>query len=372
MRKTGYYQILGDVKYFIPDSLPPQNPPLILDAETIFLYGDAMLHLGKLNEMTNRVPDIRRFIKSYVIKEALLSSAIEGVHTTLLDVFTQSILESRPNKNTQLVMNYTKAINKAINMIQKDGLPISSRVILTAHKELMEAGEGDKAAPGKYRKQVVSVGNLIPPPPLQVTELMTKLEQFINIDETFPPLIKAGLAHIQFETIHPFLDGNGRIGRLLIILMVIENGLLLEPILYPSYYFKKHHLDYYRWLDRVRTHGDFEGWITFYLTAVRDSSIDAYQRVKEIEALRRKLTHLIMNKKQFSKTSEMRLYALSILFSYPVININELALQLEMSYNSAHQIISDFLEIEILVEETQQKRGKLFKFKPYLDILECE
>jgi len=370
MRKTGRYEVLGDMRYFIPNPLPPQNPPLNLDTQTMALFGKTMQHLGTLNEMANRLPDIKRFIKAYVIKEALLSSAIEGVHTTMLDVFTQPLLDMRPSKNTQLVMNYTQALDTVITMITKEGLPISNRVILAAHKTLMQEGEGDKADPGHYRKQSVKVGNLVPPPANYISELMSHLEQFINTDESLPPLIKAGLAHVQFETIHPFLDGNGRIGRLLIVLMLIDSELLREPILYPSYYFKKHHREYYYLLDGVRTQGNFEDWITFYLKAINEGSIDAFTRAKDIEALEHNLTQLI--EKKLAKTRDTRLRALSVIFSFPVINISKLADQLDVAFNTANQIISDFVELDILVEETKQKRGKLFKFKPYLEILEKE
>ena len=153
MRKTGHYELLGTTRYFIPAPLPPHNPPLSLDQQTMVLFGEAMHHLGMLNEMANRVPDIQRFIKAYVIKEALLSSAIEGVHTTILDVFTQPLVDVRPSKNTQLVMNYTKALDDTVAMIKQEGIPISNRIILAAHKILMQEGEGDKADPGHYRKQ---------------------------------------------------------------------------------------------------------------------------------------------------------------------------------------------------------------------------
>ncbi len=344
--------------------------PLDLDPETMALYGEAMLALGKLNEMAHKVPDMQRFIKAYVIKEALLSSSIEGIHTTLYDIYTQPLFDTKPNKNTQLVMNYTKALNVALNMIKKDGLPIVSRVILGAHKALMQVGEGDKANPGNYRKLSVKVGNLVPAPGKEVPQLMSKLEQYINTNESLPPLIKAGLAHVQFETIHPFLDGNGRIGRLLIILILIEHDLLSEPILYPSYYFKKHHHQYYYKLDAVRTKGDFEGWIKFYLNAIKESSQDAYQRAKDIEDLQEKLKLQITNNITSQKMLTTRLQALMILFNYPIISINELSVQLDVSYNTAHQIITELIALDILVPQTKQKRGKLFKFKKYWEILE--
>lgn len=369
MRKTGYYETLGKIDHFIPDPLPPQNPALNLDEEIMGLYGDAMLQLGKLNEMTSKLPEKKHFIKAYVIKEALLSSAIEGIHTTLLEVYTQPLIGSKPNKDTQLVMNYTKALDRALFMIKKEKLPITSRVILRAHEELMRLGEGDKSDPGHYRKQSVKVGNLIPASALQVQKLMSDLERYINTDES-PALIKAGLAHVQFETIHPFLDGNGRIGRLLIVLILIENNILAEPILYPSYYFKKHNLEYYKSLDRVRTDGDFEGWIKFYLTAIRDSCIDAYQRAKDIETLRKNITQIILQDSKNNKMHDNLLKALTVFFNFPVISIKELSLQLDISYNTANSIIIKSLELGFIVEDTKKKRGKLFKFKKYLDILE--
>lgn len=368
MRNVGHYEPIGDLKFFIPNPLPPQDPPLALAGDIAVLYGEAMIELGRLNEVANALPDAERFIKAYVIKEALLSSSIEGIHTTMLDVFTQPITQSKPSKDTQLVLNYTKALNKALSMIQKDNLPIVSRVFLGAHEALMQVGEGEKSDPGHYRKQSVKIGKITPAPANQVPSLMSELERFINTDTSLPPLIKAGLAHVQFETIHPFLDGNGRIGRLLIILMLVESGLLSSPILYPSYFFKKNHYEYYQRLENAQLRGDFEAWITFYLTGIKDSCIDAYRRAKEIEELAAALSSKI----SMLKGSDSRLRALEILFACPVIDVNELSRQLKMSYNTANQIVTDFIKQGFLIEETQQKRGKLFRFKSYIDILEKE
>lgn len=372
MRHVGTYEIIGSNKHFIPNPLPPQNPALHLNSAILELYGRAMLQIGMLNEMTDRLPNMQRFIKAYVLKEALLSSSIEGIHTSLVDVFTQPLLDTRPNKNTQLVMNYTKALDVALTMIQKENLPIANRVILKAHEILMQVGEGDHANPGHFRKQSVQVGNLIPAPAPQVPGLMSALEQFMNANETVPPLIASGLAHVQFEMIHPFLDGNGRIGRLLIVLMLIQDKLLSAPILYPSYYFKKESTEYYHRLDQVRTQGDFEGWITFYLNVIEKSCIDAHRRAKDIESLQSSLTETIGNEKLSAAQIITRQQALSILFQFPIINSTELSDQLDISYNTARQIISYFLDCGILIEENQQKRGKLFRFKSYLDVLEKE
>lgn len=372
MRKTGIYQTLGELRYFIPHSLPPSHPPLELNAELMSLYGEASFRLGQLNEMSQRLPDPSRFIKAYIIKEALLTSAIEGIHTTLIDVYTRPLAESKPNKNTQLVLNYTKALDVSLQMIKDEGLPIVSRVILKAHEALMTAGEGDKSSPGAYRKQSVSVGNHVPPPASEVPRLMSELEKYINEPSDLPPLIKAGLAHVQFETIHPFLDGNGRIGRLLIVLMLIESGLLEAPILYPSYYFKKYHAEYYQRLDGVRSQGDFEGWVAYYLRGIRDSAIDAHLRAKEIEALEQQLHNLIQTNPKFARMRETATLILDLFFSQPIIGVPEISEKTEKAYNTVHNIIKQFIGVGLVSESSGYKRNKLYRFEPYLALLEKE
>jgi Fic family protein len=372
MRETGIYQTLGELRYFIPHSLPPSHPPLEFNADIMSLYGEASFRLGQLNEMSQRLPDPSRFIKAYVIKEALLSSAIEGIHTTLIEVYTRPLNESKPNKNTQLVLNYTKALNLALGMIKNEGLPIVSRVILKAHEALMTAGEGDKASPGAYRKQSVRVGNHVPPPAPEVPHLMSNLEKYMNEPSDLPSLIKAGLAHVQFETIHPFLDGNGRIGRLLIVLMLIESGLLETPILYPSYYFKKHHAEYYQRLDDVRLRGDFEGWIAYYLRGIKESALDAHLRAKEIEALGQQLQDLIQTDLKFSRMRETAAIILDLLFSQPIIGISEMSERTGKAYNTVHTIIKQFMDFGLVSENSAHKRNKLYRFEPYLALLEKE
>jgi len=372
MRETGTYQKLGDLNYFIPYPLPPTNPPLQMDGGMMTLYGEASFALGQLNEMSQRLPDAKRFIKAYVIKEALLSSAIEGVHTTLMEVFTTPLGEARRSKDTQLVLNYSQALEAALSMLEKEGLPLVACVILKAHQVLMSIGEGDKSDPGSFRKQSVRVGELIPPPAMEVENLMSNLEKYINEDTQTPPLIKAGLAHVHFETIHPFLDGNGRIRRLLIVLMFIESGILKLPILYPSYYFKKHHLEYYQRLDQVRTHGYFEDWMRYYLHAIKDSAIDAYRRAKEIEELELKLKTLIKTDKSFSKMRETATNVLELLFSQPITGISWIGQTLGKAYNTIHHILEEFAVQELVSVSNSSKRNKLYYFKPYLELLEKE
>ncbi len=394
MRITGTYETIGPITYFIPHSLRPHNPSLVMDEELTHLYGAAMKQLGQLDEVAQRLPNKTRFIKAYVMKEALLSSAIEGIHTTLLDVFTQP-LTGTISKETQLVLNYTKALEAACSLVKNDKLPIASRVILKAHQELMflegdanptsphlsrKASEGTArlrraqlANPGHYRQQAVRVGNLIPTYAAKIPDLMADLAHFINKDDTIASLMKAGLAHVQFETIHPFLDGNGRIGRLLIVLMLFESDLLSAPIVYPSYYFKKHQHEYYMRLDRVRTQGDFEGWLKYYLTGIEQSCADAYQRIKNIELLEQEIKNIIATHESLSRIEETANQALAILFEYPVITATDLSERMDKSYNTANNIITQFVNIGILVpSNAEQQRNKRYIFQRYLDVLEKE
>lgn len=372
MRETGTYQTLGSLRYFIPHPLPPADPPLKLTGEILALYGETSFALGQLNEMGQRLPDPRRFIRAYVIKEALLSSAIEGIHTTLIEVFTKPLAEQNINKETQLVLNYTSALEAALVMLQDEGLPLVTRVILRAHEVLMSVGEGDHATPGQFRKQSVQVGDLTPPPALEIPRLMGELEKYINNPSETPPLIQAGLAHVHFETIHPFLDGNGRIGRLLMVLMLMDSKLLSLPILYPSYYFKKHRLEYYQRLDRVRTHGDFEGWILYYLTSIKESAQDAYIRAKKIESLEINFKNLIDTHPRFAKMKETATLALDFLFSYPITATAEMGQKLGKAYNTVQNILKEFEKLELVTQHIIHKRNKLYHFKPYLTLLEEE
>jgi Fic family protein len=418
MRKTGTYQTLGGLNYFIPYPLPPVNPALELNIEIMSLYGEASFALGQLNEMSIRLSDPKRFIKAYVIKEGLLSSAIEGIHTTLIDIFTHPLGSLKASKETKLVLNYAEALDAALHMLKCEGFPLVTRVILRAHEALLSAGDGE-AAPGNFRKQSVRVGDFVPPPAPEVPKLMGLLENYINRpisklasgeemlgayvsedphvlnvrkdpsngatpqippgvefrDRSYepsemPPLIRAGLVHIHFETIHPFLDGNGRIGRLLIVLMLIDSGLLNLPILYPSYYFKKHHFEYYQRLDRVRTHGDFEGWISYYLKAIRDSAIDALTRAKEIKNLEIKLKALIKNAPNFVKMRETGALALEFLFTQPITTIAEMSQKLGKAYNTVQNILNEFIKLELVSENIIHKRNKLYRFEVYMNLLE--
>lgn len=369
MLVIGEYEKLGELDYFVPYSLPPKSPNFEMSPNLVRLYGESMHSLGRLNEMAVRVPDIERFIKAYIIKEALLSSEIEGIETTMIDVLTNPLFSTKPSKETQLVLNYTDAVKVALEMVMVEKTPLVSRVILAAHEALMGMDES-LVSPGGYRKQSVRVGSFVPPPAQKVLTLIADLEKYINRDNNLPPLIKAGLVHVQFETIHPFLDGNGRIGRLLIVLMLIESGLLSVPILYPSYYFKKHHLEYYQRLNNVRTKGDFEGWITYYLHAIKESSDNAYVRAKEIENLEDEIRIQIEQDSLFQKMRVTALQALRVFFQYPIITVKVLSENLGKAYNTADHLIKQFTKAGILQEAEEKRRGKNYCFKAYFNLLE--
>lgn len=369
MRKAGTYQKIDELEYYVPFALPPKDPELQMTPKLIELHGEASFRLGQLNARAAELPDPNRFIKAYVIKEALLSSSIEGIHTTLADVYSQALPDVKLTKTTELVINYTKAQNMSIDMITKEGLPISNRVIVGAHKALMSLCGEEHNDPGNFRKQSVRVGPLTPAPAPQVPELMNDLELYINSDQDWASLMKAGLAHVQFETIHPFLDGNGRVGRMLIVLMLIKEGLLSIPVLYLSYYFKRYHEEYYQNLNRVRTHGDYEGWLAYYFRAIRESSFDAYRRIKDIETLEANIINEIRNDQSLSKMGETPYQALDILFQSPVINATELSVRLGKAYNTSAKIIDNFVLLGILVKTTEQKRSKLYRFEKYMKVL---
>jgi len=367
-RETGIYETIGEQKYFVPNKFPPE-PPLNLDHETVELYGYAMQQLGKLEEMMLRVPNNRRFLNSYIAKEALLSSEIEGIHTTLVDVLGYTVNAEKPKEdNTRLVCNYIDALNYAITMVRDDGFPIVSRVIRDSHRVLLSSTSDGNDNPGEFRRLPVRVGKLIPPPAHRIEGLIVSLEQFINNPGDLPPLMKAGVAHVQFETVHPFLDGNGRIGRLLIVLMLIQSGLISQPLLYPSYYFKKNRSEYYARLDSVRTQGDWEGWNKYYLRAIVESSIDALRRAKEIEELVN-ATHeqVVANTGRNTKTAVM---LARLLCQYPVMSITDIAERLDKSYDTAKRLVDVFVKLKILSSLDNKKRNKVYQYNAYIDILE--
>jgi len=236
-KRSGHYEQFGEHQHFIPRNLPP-SPALGLDRDMLELYGEAMQSLGQLAEAQKRIPGKRQFLDIYIAKEAVFSSQIENINTTLTQVLEYNSRQSE-NKDIQEVWNYIESLQDGIQLMREINIPVSSRLIRECHQKLLSGVRGNSKTPGKFRKVPVFVGSLVPPPAHYIEDLIHELEKFINENTSMLPLIRTGLAHVQFETIHPFLDGNGRIGRLLIVLTMMDYQLISEPVLYPSFYFMK-------------------------------------------------------------------------------------------------------------------------------------
>lgn len=369
MRITGKHEKLGDAEYFIPISMPPKGPAFCFSDEMIKIYGEAQYGLGQVNEMLGRLADLEILVKAYVIKEGVFSSAIEGVEVSLMDVL-KAPFTKKVDEETQFVLNHILALDKTLTLRYKDGFPVIPQVVLSAHKVLLKKEKEQGADDSKNKKKRVFNDNLVAAPVSKIEPLIGDLERYIRQDDSLPALIKSGIAYAQFEMLHLCLDGSGRIGRLLILLMLIEAGLLRAPILYLSGYFMENQVEFNECLNRVRTHGDYEGWVYFYLKGIKASCEDAHKRTMAIEGLEKELRKTILTDKSFTHIKDQSLRALSVLFESPIINATELAKRIKKSYNAADNIISHFVDLKILKEIGTQKRKRVYQFTAYLKLLE--
>jgi Uncharacterized conserved protein len=361
----GTYEELGGRRHFTPYPLA-DLPEIALSGELTELYGEAMHRLGRLDAAAASLPDVRALIKAYVTKEALLSSEIEGTVTTLTEVMAalQTPERRSENRDTQDVVNDFEAARTALRMLKEEGLPLVERVVKAAHRVLLDTDAGRGKAPGAYRSFPVAVGGHVPPPANRIPALMRDWEAFVN-GNAYPPLLKAGIAHAQFETIHPFLDGNGRIGRLLIVLGFIHDGLLREPLIYPSYYFKRFRSEYYAWLDGIRTKGDWSGWLRFYLRAVNETAADTAARMERLTGVIREYEGQIA---ALSIKNGDRL--LSVLLERPVPDIPGLARAMSLSYPTADTIVKKLVRAGVLTQRSTGKRNKTYRLEAYMAVLE--
>lgn len=338
--------------------------------EIVNLLSEANLKLGELNAFSQLIPDVDFFIKMHVFKEGNQSSRIEGTQTTF-DEAVQKIEYIQPEKRDDWkeVQNYVQALNEAIEMLED--LPLSSRLFKQTHRILLQGVRGTNKLPGEYRRSQNWIGGtslsdavFIPPYFEGIEELMSDLEKFLNSeDHQVPHLIKIAIAHYQFETIHPFLDGNGRIGRLLITLFLVSNKLLVKPTLYMSDYFEKNRAMYYDYLTKVRTQNDLISWLKFFLRGIRITSENAIESFKKIIQLR-----LEMNSKIFlmGKKTVLANSLMNHLYSHPILDTNEIASQLNVSFSTASRLAENFVNHGILIETTGYKRNRLFSFEAYL------
>ena len=345
---------------------------LIDNVELQFLLSQADIKLGELNAFSQLIPDVDFFIKMHILKEGTKSSRIEGTQTNIDDaVQKEENIEAEKKDDWLEVHNYVETMNQSIKSLDK--LPLSNRLLKQAHKTLMRGVRGNRKTPGEFRKSQNWIGGVslrdavfIPPHQDSVDDLMNDLEKFLhNENLAIPQLIKIGIAHYQFETIHPFLDGNGRIGRLLITLYLVSNDLLSKPTLYLSDFFEKHRSLYYDNLKRVRTHNDLVQWLKFFLEGMRATSQNSIQTFKNIIKLRSEAEIKIA---KLGKKQEMAREFLQHLYSNPMVDSSDVAKLFNINISTALRLIDDFVKLKILKEITGQKRNRNFVFESYMKL----
>ena len=366
--------LTGEMAYpsFRPAPLPP-NPPIALSGELVAKLVDANKKLAALDGLSARIPNMDLFVSMYVRKEALLSSQIEGTQCTLDDILNP-LMEENTNRNVSDVVNYIKATEFALNRLHS--LPLCNRLIKETHAVLMEGVRGQEKSPGEFRYSQNWIGGqgstirnarYIPPNPEDMQTAMSDLEKYMNGDDSLDPLIQAALIHYQFETTHPFLDGNGRVGRLLITLFLMEKGILSRPALYISYFLKMNRIEYYDRMTQVRKTGDYEQWVMFFLQALSDSAGDAIQTIDALTALH---NQSVAKLGAFSKRQQTNLFKL---FAYietnPILDIQKTAAALGLSYNTVSKMVTILVDEGILRQTDKAGKAKIYAYADYLDIL---
>jgi len=373
--RAGYYKqnLSGEMAYksFVPNPLPPV-PPIELSEDIVGLLVKANSQLAVLESIAARIPNVELFISMYVRKEALMSSQIEGTQATLEDILNP-MLDTNTNRNIADVVNYIKATEFAITRLQT--LPLCNRLIKETHAVLMKGVRGQEKNPGEFRYSQNWIGGqgstlknarYIPPSPDDMQNAMSDLEKYINTDDDLDALIQAALIHYQFETIHPFLDGNGRVGRLLITLFLMDKGILTTPALYISYFLKKNRVEYYDRMTEVRTKGNYEQWIIFFLQAIMESAGDATSTIDELITLHDTNTSVIS---KLGRASKNTMLVFDYLESNPIIDIGKTAEALSITFNTASSAVRRLVDAGILVQTGGGGRNRTFAYEAYLDIL---
>ena len=363
---TGY-------RAFIPSPLPP-DPPVALSGALQVQLSRADRAVGRLDGSVEILPNPDLFIFMYVRKEAVLSSQIEGTQSSLTDLLAAEA-ELTGNRaaagDVGEVINYVGAMNHGLSRLAE--LPISVRLIKEIHERLMRGVRGSHLTPGETRTTQNWIGpgecsladaTFVPPPPHQVATLLGDLERFLHTQDELPMLIKIGLAHTQFETIHPFLDGNGRVGRLLISFLLTEKRVLLKPVLYLSHYFKRYRQEYYDRLQAVRDHGDWESWLMFFLKGVEEVSNEAIETSRRILSLREE--HRASVTAHFGRAAGKGHLVLEQLYLRPIVSVADVREITGTTYAAANQLVARFVECGILMEITGFARNRLFRHEPYV------
>lgn len=347
-----------------------------MDSELTKLLSQADRVLGRLDGIGSVLPNPDLFVAMYVRQEAVLSSQIEGTQSTLEDILKFEVDDKSNDvpKDVEEVVNYVGAMNYGIKRLNE--LPLSLRLIREIHSRLMEGVKGQNRTPGEFRKTQNWIGpggadlnsaTFVPPPVPEMKEALDKFEKFLH-DESLPVLLHTGLAHAQFETIHPFLDGNGRVGRLLITFLLCQRRVLHRPLLYLSHYLKVHRSEYYDRLMAIRNDGNWEGWMKFFLKGVAEVSEEAIDTSRQIFALREQHTELVNSSLGSSTASGLRL--LDYLYEQPIVNVRVVEKRLQSSFVTANKLVEQFVKLNILKETTGGQRNRRYSYLPYLALFE--
>jgi hypothetical protein len=378
-RITGTYSTattLGEsVRAFVPRPLPPADPPLAPSC-SVDLNRQAELALARLAGVSGLVPSVEWLLYSAIRKEALLTSQIEGTQATLTDLFDEEAgLKVSNTDDVEEVTNYLVAFRWVQGQLRDpEGLPISVRLLCEAHRRLLDGARGAGKQPGELRRSQNWIGGtrpgnaaFVPPPPQHVVYLLTELERFIHgADADLPPLVRVALIHAQFETIHPFLDGNGRIGRLLIAVLMEHWGLLQQPLMYLSGYLKQHQAEYYRRLSAIRTEGDWEGWVSFFLDGVAVAARDAERSIIEVATL---ITADRKRLLESAKVGPISYRLFELLPIMPRFSVEHVRRRLETTFPTASAAVKLLEDLGILVELTGQKKNRIYSYQVYVDLL---
>ncbi len=374
---TGRYQVSNTageaVQAFIPHPLPPA-PPLELSPDRQRALERALLAMGRLDAVTTLLPDPELFLYAYVRREAVLSSQIEGTQSSLSDflLFELEQAPGAPFDDVVEVSNYVAALELGLARL-REGFPLSNRLLREIYARLLARGRGADKLPGEFRRSQNWLGGtrpgnalFIPPPPQEVEGAMAALERFLHDEHVPGALVKAALAHVQFETIHPFLDGNGRVGRLLIALLLHHEGVLRQPLLYLSLYFKQHRVEYYRLLDAVRTEGDWEAWLDFFFEGVAETAAGAVATAHRLlDLFQRDRIRMA----DLGRTAGGALRVFDALRARPLTTIGALRARLGISFQAASRAVEALAALGIVREITGRKRERVFAYDAYLSIL---
>lgn len=379
-RNTGSWEVTAvageRVKAFVPKPLPPR-PPLELGKGLQPLLETAHLALGRLDAVSTLLPDGSLFLYAYVRKEAVLSSQIEGTQSSLSDLllFEMDEVPGVPLDDVVEVSNYVAALDHGLRRV-RGGFPLSNRLIREVHAELLSRGRGSGKDPGAFRRSQNWIGGtrpgnaaFVPPPPHRVEECMAALEVAMHDRDTHSVLVRAALTHVQFETIHPFLDGNGRVGRLLITLMLCEAGVLREPLLYLSLYFKQHRTVYYELLDAVRRDGDWERWLAFFLEGVVSVAGEAVATAEALMALFKRDRERIAS---IGRRAASAARVHEALQGRPLLSMTEAVRRTSLSFPAVSSAMIALADLDIVREQTGRRRNRIFAYKQYLELLASE